>query len=124
MNADQLIRALIREAVVDGIQASRDVIRDECRAAMGELARLPARHDDDDEVDTEQAAGLAHVQRRTINAWKRAGLLTPTKRGKSDVFRVGDVLAVAAHRGAPRKILNFKAEAASILGRRPPKGGT
>jgi len=124
MSSDAWIRALVKEAVVEGIQdqASRDVIRSECRAAMSELVAAPAAGDEQ-EVDTQQAALLAHVQPRTINAWKRAGLLAPIKRGKSDVFRAGDVLAVAADRGSPRKILNMKAEAARILGRRPPKGG-
>jgi len=114
-------RALVLEAVLEGIHASRDVIRQECRAALGEIAAERPIADDEHEVDTRQAAQLARVQPRTINAWKRAGLLTPVKRGKSDVFRAGDVVAVAANRKAPRKILDLRIEATRILTRRKSK---
>ena len=122
MSGDDLLRTLVREAVIEGLHASRHVIREELRAAMGELGPAEATVDDESEVDTGQAAKLAHVRPRTINEWKRRGLLTPVKRGKSDVFRAGDVLAVAADRRGPRKILDMRAEAAKILTRRGSKG--
>ncbi len=119
MGIEEQLEAIVRRAVQEGMAQSRSIFREEVRAAMAES---PAGSEDppdlEDEVDTRTAATLAHVKPRTINEWRRRGWLTPVKRGKSHVFRAGDVLAVARQRGAPRKILDYETEARRILDRK------
>ena len=123
MGIEEQLEELVRRAVHDGIAQSRSILREEFRAALAETAAGGEnRPDPEGEVDTKAAAALAHVKPRTINDWRRRGWLVPVKRGKSHVFRAGDVLAVARDRGAPRKILDYEAAARRILsqkGRNP-----
>lgn len=122
MGLEELLEEAVRRAVQDGIAQSRSIFREEIRTALAETtAAGGAQSELADEVDTRSAAALAHVKPRTINDWQRRGWLVPVKRGKSYVFRAGDVLAVARERGAPRKILDYETEARRILGQ---KGGT
>ena len=105
----ELIRRGVREELV-----ANGAIREELRAALA--SQPEARVSDEDrDVTTLEAAELAHVQPRTINAWTRQGLLTPTKRGRSNVYRAGDVLAVARDRRSPRKIIDIRKSAQAIL---------
>ncbi len=115
MSIEEQLEALVRRAVVDGLADSRSLLREEIRAAMAETATREGSVGAEDEVDTKAAAVLAHVQPRTINEWTRRGWLTPIKHGRSHVFLASDVIAVARDRGAPRKILDYEAEARRIL---------
>ena len=115
MSIEEQLEELVRRAVQDGIAQSRTILREEIRAALAEANGVGDQPDSEEEVDTKTAAELAHVKPRTINEWKRRGWLTPVKRGKSDVFLTGDVLTVARDRGAPRKIVDYGAEAERIL---------
>lgn len=119
MSIDEQLEALVRRAVREELAENRELLREELQALLSRSAHAslpsPTRRTAEDEVDTKAAAALAHVKPRTINEWKRRGWLTPVKRGKSHVYRVGDVLAVARDRGAPRKILDYEAEARRIL---------
>lgn len=116
MTFEEQFEALVRRAVVDGIAESRSLLREEIRTVLAETATASdGQMDPEGEVDTKTAATLAHVKPRTINEWKRRGWLTPIKRGKSDVFRAGDVLTVARERGAPRTILDYGTEAERLL---------
>ena len=122
MGIEEQLEELVRRAVQDGIAMSRAILREEIRAALAESGETDDQAGAEDEIDTKAAATLAHVKPRTINEWKRRGWLTPIKRGKSDVFRAGDVLTVARERGAPRRILDYGVEAERILsqkGRQP-----
>jgi hypothetical protein len=121
MGVETELEQLIRRAVRDGVQESRSVFREELRAVVADLESkvTDSRISPDDEVDTKTAARLAGVERRTVTSWKREGLLSPTRRGRQYFFRAGDVLEVAARRGvAVRKVIDMRAEAARILGRR------
>ena len=74
--------------------------------------------DPDRWVTTKDAARLAHVTPRTIRAWRRKNLLRAEARGRSYLFRVGDVLECARARARGGKVVDMKAEARRILKRR------
>lgn len=102
----------------------RRVVRDELATALANLYdrlenarphRAPSATGDE-EISTKEAAELAHVKPRTISEWRRRGLLTPVKRGRSHIFRVRDVLDVARQRGiGSKQILDYEQEASRIL---------
>lgn len=120
MNIDEQLEALVRRAVREELADERERLLAHLHGAHRphDPATAGTPSDDDDEVTTKTAAALAHVKPRTINDWRRRGWLTPIKRGRSHVFRAGDVLAVARNRGAPRKILDYEVEAKRILSRK------
>lgn len=118
MGLERDFEDLVRRAVCDGIADSEERLRAVVRDALAEQ-KVP-RERGDDLVDTKTAAQLVRVQPRTINSWKRRGLIRVAGRGKQDLYRLSDVLAAAERRNPRRTIVDMQAAAAEILRR---KGG-
>lgn len=115
MSIDTNLEDLVRRVVREELASQYGDLLERLRPLLGS-PRAVATSQDGGEVNTKEAAALAHVKPRTISEWRRQGLLTPTKRGRSHVFRARDVLAVARNRGTgPKKIIDYDAEAWRIL---------
>ena len=117
MGVEDELRELIRQEVRAGVAEGLAAARVQGPADRGDQASTSI--DPEAEVTTAQAAEIAHVRPRTINEWDKKGLLHPVKRGRSKIYRAGDVESVARDRHGPRKVLNLKQKAREIVkGRR------
>lgn len=113
MSVDEELRLLIRQEVRAGVTEGLAAAR--VQGAPAGAGEIPTSFDPEAEVTTAEAAEIAHVRPRTINEWDKKGLLDPIKRGRSKIYRAGDVESVARDRQGPRKVLNLKQKAREIV---------
>ena len=112
MSVEDELRDLVKHACATALRENRELIREECRAALSTMSGRtgdPARP-----VDTNGAAELAGVKPTTIRSWVRSGRIQPIG-GRPYKFEVAEVERARSRRPSSAQVVDFEARATEIL---------
>ena len=120
MSVDDELGDLVKQACATALRENRQLIREECRAALQDLSGKTIAAEQS--IDTKDAAEIAGVKPTTIRNWVRSGRLRALGE-RPYRFEIAEVVRARDRRPNSTSVVDFEARAVAILDRRDTNKG-